>query len=167
MGYSVAAPCRSYELRDAMLDMLSDNFQQWPQLNGEDPEGSLYGPRADDLSYHHGRCFIGFDYNCGDGERYYAFALVRWVALKIGRVTPVARVPFYVYDGHEVTPIHHGGKQAVDQWGVPKETPEAFKIRGVWATKHILDTLGEPNALDVIRTEIQRLEGLWTLMEAK
>ena len=166
MGYSVATPCRSYELRDAMYEMLVENFTQWPKLNGKDYEGGLYGPRIDDLSYHHGRCFIGFDYNCGDAERTYAFSIVRWIALKIGRRT-INGTPFYIYDGHEATPICHEGKRAVDQWGVPQETPEALKIRGIWHVQYALDALDESDALNVMCHEIQYLEGLWTLVEAK
>lgn len=164
MGYSVAVPCRSYEIRDRMMDLLRVEYKTWPELI-ENPEASdfLRGPLTDDLSYHHGRCFIGFDFNASGGQRHYLFALIRWLALTIGRKTPVAKCPYYVYDGHSVTPVCTDPSQdgCVDQWGVPIQTPTSRLIKGKWWVQFELDMLHQSNSLPFIRTEIMRLEFLW------
>jgi hypothetical protein len=169
MGYSVAVPIRSYELRDRMQELLDREYRTWPELHGGTKNDPVYvsPPMSKGLSYDHGRCGIGFDYNAHGGERHYVFALIRWMALRIGRRTPTAKQPYYIYDGHEVIPIQReevpeSGNSTVDCWGVPIETPNERKIKGVWWVIYELTHIdNEPNALDVIRKEIQRLDHLW------
>jgi hypothetical protein len=168
MGYSVAAPVRSQELFEKMYRFIAKNFRMWPEVMGE-PGWFSYASRplrTGQLSYDNGRRSIGFDYNAYGGEREYIFALVRWMAIKVGRRTPYAKIPFYVYDGHEVEPIymtepHDQRANTVDEWGVPVYDKENLTSGGKWRVLAMLETLDEGDALDVIRKEIQRLDALW------
>jgi len=170
MGYSVAVECRSKKLRDEMISLLDKEWKDWGELNGYEGSG-IRPPRTNDLSYHHGKLpYIGCDYNAQGGERMYLFAFIRWLAIKIGKTMPLPSddfiiVPFYIYDGDEKTPVALNceikGCASVDCWGVPIETKNSRKIKGVWEVVRNLEIYDEPNALDVIRAEIQRLDVLW------
>jgi hypothetical protein len=169
MGYSVAVPIRSYDLRDRMVRLLNQEYKTWAELHGGTKDDPAYvsHPAKHDLSYDHLRCKIGMDYNAHGGERHYTFALIRWMALRIGRRTPIAKQPYYIYDGYEALPVQReevlgSGNPTVDRWGVPIETPNAHKIKGVWETTYELIHIDEePDALEVIRKEVQRLDDLW------
>ena len=168
MGYSIAAPCQSKVLRDKMLGLLKREYREWPVLRGHPERGSaLRGPLSRGLSYHRGKCFIGFDYGPPpDGEREYAFSIVRWVALRIGCKNPEG-LPYYVYDGHEniallVDADHLDPEGAtVDRWGVPIETPDARRVGGVWDRIFMMVRIEDGDMFPVIRAEIQRLDALW------
>ena len=166
MGYSIAAPIRSYKQRDKMIALLDKKYRKWPELVGQPKENSyLRGPRIDDLSYHHGKCYIGYDYNAGGAEREYGFCIVRYIAIKIGRKCD--GLPYYIYDGDETTPLLVNGKHqtnganVVDQWGVPLQTKDSHKIKGIWERLYEMMVYEEPHALDIIRDEIKRLDALW------
>ena len=168
MGYSVAAPVRSPKLRDKMMALLDREYRKWPVVAGR-PDGNSYlrGPRADDLSYHEGRCYIGYDYNANGAEREYAFCVVRWIAITIGRKMP-GGLPYYVYDGDEVIPLLvNGDKQrlnceTVDRFGVLLETPDCRKYEGALGRLKEIGIFDEDaQGFDLIRAEIQRLDALW------
>ena len=168
MGYSIASPIRNAALRDKMMALLKKQYRKWPKVIGPPwKDNHLRGPLIDDLSYHHGKKpYIGYDYNAGGAEREYGFCVVRWLAIRIG--CKKAGLPYYVYDGCENIPLIVGGTKQVDghsivdRFGVPIETPDAHKIKGVWEKQFemVLYTDRE-DTLDLIRSEIKRLDALW------
>jgi hypothetical protein len=173
MGYSIAAPIRNVALRDKMMALLKAEYRKWPKVIGPPWKDShLRGPRKDDLSYHHGKKpYIGFDYNAGGAEREYAFCFIRWLAIRIG--CKKKGLPYYVYDGHENiallvdgTAQDEEGSSVVDRFGVPIETPDSRKIKGVWDKLFELRVYTDrDDVLDLIRAEIQRLDALWEKMQ--
>jgi len=82
----------------------------WDRKNGE-------------LSYDHGKISLGFDYgSCCDPERHYVHAILRWMALKVGKLRMfkgIGSIPYTVYDGYEATPIITGVSR--------KEIPEKYR----------------------------------------
>ncbi len=109
---------------------MKKNFRHWEP----DPEDRFIGDPTDNLSYSHSKKQIGFDYNSswGDGmERVYYFAVLRWVALRVGsRSRKIKRedsdiltfkkpVPFIIYDGYE-------------RWPVLEEKPSNKKLIQYW-----------------------------------
>lgn len=170
MGYTVAVEGRSKDLIDRMFAFLGKEWRPWPVVNGEGPDAPSYvrPPRIDDLSYHcGGPYYIGCDYNCQGPERYYLYAFIRWLATKVGKRTPFTKTPYYIYDGREPTPVFVNteaeGHHTVDKWGVPIKTPKSRKIKGVWEIEYeLINLYGEPDTLNIIRQEIQRLDALWS-----
>ncbi len=168
MGYTVTAPVRSKQAWSKMLAFLERNYRTWPALNGR-PKGASYirGPIGDDFSYDHGKQRIGFDYNCFGGEREYMLALVRWIALRVGRKR--GGRPYYLYDGGLEGVIGIVLKKPIpkeatltDRWGVPIDPgPKYYDLSPRWHVAWTLEICEEPNALSVIRAEIQRLDALW------
>ena len=170
MGYSIAAPVKSYAARDKMFALLSREYKAWPELYYHQPEDTpsyLRGPLGEDLSYYHGKCYIGFDLNAASGEREYAFSIIRWIALKIGKQSKKIGMPYYNYDGDEIIGVVTTGDCRVqgcditDAYGVLRQTSDARMTKGVWAVLADLALQEEPDALDVIRSEIQRLDKAW------
>ena len=170
MGYSIAAPVKSYVARDKMLTFLEQEYKTWPELYYHKPKGTpsyLRGPLGADLSYYHGKCYIGFDYNAASGEREYAFSIVRWIALKIGKQFKKVGMPYYNYDGDEVIGIVTTGDCIVQGCdvttglGVLRQTSDARKVKGMWQVLAEFAIYDEPDALDVIRAEMQRLDTAW------
>jgi len=112
MGYSVSVTIRSRQLQARMRAFLEDSYRPWPEILDEDERADFRGP-SDTLEYAHAKCQLGFDYLAGGGaEREYIYALIRWMALRIGRRKRLFRmgslkraVPYYVYDGVEATPV--------------------------------------------------------------
>lgn len=81
---------------------------------------------------------------------------------------PPRKSPYYLYDGTKPIPVFvnveapGSGYPTVDEWGVPIETPNSHKVNGIWEVTHELVKIYEkPDALDIIRKEIQRLDALW------
>lgn len=165
MGYSVAAVFTNNAEVAAMRRFLKKNFRDWSVLIGE-KDDYLRGP-ASDLSYDHGRFRLGFDYNTGGAERQYAFAVVRWMALRSKKVDRKER-SFYVYDGHERTFLaiintKPPGKIPFD----PKteESVEQCDSNGM-SWDFVLDAdkykhLASKKELKIIADELQRLSDLW------
>lgn len=104
-----------------MLDFLNDNYRSWDKVIGH---GKSHfdepGRKVFDYGESDGRaCSVGTEYyaHLHGWERGYIHSMIRWVALKIGRVrvkfarsvvgaTPVAKpLPFLVYDSYEFWPI--------------------------------------------------------------
>ena len=166
MGYSVTAPCKSAELQQEMLAFLGRHWQTWEEL-GAKSGGEISRPKGTALSYDSGRSRIGFDSKAFGGECEYAIAVVRWIALKIGRRTPIARLPYYVYDGTDAIPIFtkgptpKGSPNLVDKWGVPVPDKANKTSSGVWRVQALLEAEDDPDALKRIRTELRRLDALW------
>lgn len=109
MGYTVATPIRDEESKARMLAFLEKNFKHWDELRGRalQNRGRGYrGPIADDaadgLSYDHGSCRIGFDFNTPAFDRDYIFAVCRWMALKVGWCVEFPIAPIVAVDGDEL-----------------------------------------------------------------
>lgn len=160
MGYSIAVHVRNVKLRDQMMALLTREYRSWPVLNGGSADDPRYAsePKDGGLSYSHGRCIIGFDYNASGSEREYAYSLLRWIALKVGRSTPSARVQFYVYDRQAIG-ISVGDQPVsprydrCDKWGVRIPEPGSRVNFG--------RTFDNESDATTIRAEIQRIDALW------
>lgn len=116
MGFSLAVSVRSRRLKDEMQDFLVGAYKPWSELSGDGATSHFQGPLIDDQLDVPGRCCIGFDYEAPTtgAEREFHFALVRWIALQVGKrrtrfrtddLTFKAPVPYVVYDGHETEPV--------------------------------------------------------------
>jgi hypothetical protein len=99
--------CRSGRLQRLMAEFMEKNYREWEEVCGrKGPSYSRFAsngyPDSSRLSYDHAKSALGFDFNCGEPERDYIFAVTRWMALKVGTrrtYRDVGLVPFYVYDG--------------------------------------------------------------------
>jgi hypothetical protein len=172
MGYSIATPIRSDALHTKMLAFLDREWQPFPVLAGRPRNSPTYirGPLSGDLSYDHGKRRIGFDYGAVSGyEREYAFATCRWMALRVGqrkRFEGLDRlVPYYIYDGHEATPVLIAAEWAnsvkkkysvSDEYGLRLDDNPDIKL-------HLLVNKDAVDLSDVLRTEFKRLDEAWTL----
>lgn len=116
MGYSLAIPVKSDELRQKFLSFMQKNFRHWYVVCGKDPSewhGSASDP-TDRVSYGDAKTSIGFDYQSGmyGFERDYIYSVTRWMAVKVGDRTVRMDVgeddyqvvvfqeptPYYIYD---------------------------------------------------------------------
>lgn len=115
MSYSIGIRTKSPGLQKKMLKFMQVHYRSWPAVLG-DPKGNAYaGEPSDDLSYDRAKSVIGLDYGVVSGwERVYAYAVVRWMAIKVGAIKsryPVVPkrtpqpVPYIVYDGYESWPV--------------------------------------------------------------
>lgn len=114
MGFSVSVSVKSQQLKSKMYDFLREMYRSWPEVIDVDQEALFRGPDIE-LLYIHGKCILGFDYGeASQEEREYNFALMRWVALQVGRqrrrfrgegVTLDRPVPYIVVGGYEPWPI--------------------------------------------------------------
>lgn len=171
MGYSIATPVRSEKAHREMLAFLKENYRPWGKVIGNDDAGGYITEPTSDLSYDHSKRKIGFDYNASGGERQYAFAIVRWIALKVGRRT-AAKTPYYVYDGHERVGI------LVRQEPLAEDVPDVTDCEPGLAYCVLTDSTGyrlnerdfimkelrmldEEDTLENIRDELRRLDALW------
>ena len=123
MGLSVSVSVRSQRLKDVMYEFLQRLYRPWSdvleELGDDDDDFEVLdffrGPFVDSELDSPGKCLIGFDYEPVAGpEREYHYALVRWIALQVGKRRRTFRsdnlkfaqaVPYYVYDGIEAKPI--------------------------------------------------------------
>lgn len=99
-----------------MHRFLLNQYRPWSALvGGCDTVDNFQGPFIDNQLGSPGKCSIGFDYEPIMGpEREYHFAIVRWIAIQIGKRRSAFRseglrlsfpVPYVVLDGSEVLPI--------------------------------------------------------------
>lgn len=113
MGYTIAAHAKDAHARDLMYDFMEKNYRGSPLVfYGKDEPCYSRLARGKDLSYDHNKLAIGFDYNACEPERDYIFAVVRWMALKIGKLVMVkdlGEAPMFYYDG---------GRCSDDRWPV-------------------------------------------------
>ena len=76
-------------------------------------------------------------------------------------------MPYYNCDGVEIIGVVTTGDCRVqgcditDAYGVLRQTSDARMTKGVWSVLADLALQKEPDALDVIRAEIQRLDKAW------
>jgi len=93
MSYTIHVSCTSPAARNDVLDFVSSNMRPahslWPHLVGLPDHGIMSGPMTGkDLSLSRATlCDIGYHYNAGfePEERNYAYGLVRWMALRVGK----------------------------------------------------------------------------------
>lgn len=115
MGYSIGLFARNEGLQVAMWDFMEREYRPHWRIRGR-PEGPCYSsPPRLNVDYVHGKHVLGIDYGaCGGFERGYGFALVRWMALKVGRsrrsfkepkVKFQEPVPYMSYDSEALWPI--------------------------------------------------------------
>ena len=138
----------------------------WDRKNGE-------------LSYDHGKISLGFDYGvCCDPERHYINSILKWMALKVGKLRMfkgIGSIPYTVYDGYEAYPVivgvlrneipekyrwalydRYGYIGLGRAWGVPD--PKMFFL----AAAILMG--GERNLKKydkLIKDELKRLDKLW------
>lgn len=158
MGYSVSVSVRSHRFKSEMYDFLKRLYRPWSEivaaLAEEDDEDYeildfFNGPFLDgELASARGKCLIGWDYHPTTGpEREYYYALVRWIAIQVGKrrrrfrgedLTLDRPVPYYVYDGIEAMPILLTG-----EWPrLPKELePYGFDHLGMPLSNRVLREL--------------------------
>lgn len=95
-----------------MANFLADTYRPWAEIASENVTAQFVGP-TDELEYAYSKCQLGFNYLVSGGaEREYVYAIVRWVALQVGRnrrkfdMGDLPKpVPYYVYDRGEVVPV--------------------------------------------------------------
>jgi len=109
MGYTIAAHAINAKLQKKMMEFMEKNYRAPHVIFGVENDYSRLA-LGKDLSYDHCKLAIGFDYNACEPERDYIFAVVRWMALQIGKrrfVKGLGGVPVYYYDGscRDTTPI--------------------------------------------------------------
>lgn len=116
MGYSIGIHVQNKKLQRMMLDFMEKEYRPHWQVRGlKDEKDCFTGPPSDNLDYFDGKCIIGIDFNAAGWERGYAFTLVRWLALKVGKTRKTFKyptkatfdepVPYMVYDGVEAWPV--------------------------------------------------------------
>jgi len=167
MGYSVATPIKGKSELYRMKAFMKTHFRTWPELHNLPKDAPSYiSLVTDDLSYDHGKCRLGFDYNAAGSERDYAFAVCRWMALQVGRKRQFKELeksfPHIVYDGEEAWPVIVRGSMKVpqewkwalvDKWGIRGLNKIELKYPNLHTD---LET-----AFDLIRTELKRLTKKW------
>jgi len=92
MGYSIATVCESLKVQRRMLQFLGEHWRPIDALYPDVRAGHIDGPKKD-LAYCHRKWQIGFDYNALDVERTYAFAMCRWIALRVGDKKAILAAP--------------------------------------------------------------------------
>lgn len=157
MGYSIATPVRSEELKKEMLSFLEDNYVGFEDLVENSYTYCGASPPTDELAYDEGKCRIGFNFNCDLEEWHYISSVQRWISQKVGRRKSrfskenkkylyEKPIPYYVYDGRDAIPI--------DELYRPYKSP----FGGVLAlsTKKYYAKYNK-----IIEDEIKRLDNLW------
>lgn len=161
MGYSIAAPIKSYKAKNEMLGFLNRNFNNLGDIYIRGPLDGRF------LSYNDKKCAIGFD---GTTISDYMIGVCAWIALKVGRVyvfptkeKPKAAGPCKVlrYDGVETWPLlvtqryrkpHNGYVQV--NW-VGALVPKPQYRRGLF--RFLVDHKYE----EAVYEELKRLDSLW------
>jgi hypothetical protein len=114
MGVSIGIQAASSKAQQRMLDFMGKEYRpHWQVLNLKDAP-CYSSPPIHNPSYVSGKTVIGIDFNAAGFERGYAFALTRWMALRVGKTkrkfedpkadfaTPV---PYMIYDGSDYWPV--------------------------------------------------------------
>lgn len=110
MSYTIHVSCSSPYARNDVLDFVSSNMRPahslWPRLVGLPHHDIMSGPMTgkDLLLSKATACDIGYHYNAGyePEERNYAYGLVRWMALRVGR-----RKSFQLNDRSDITACYY------------------------------------------------------------
>jgi len=157
MGYTLTTPCKSHQALRRMMAFLEEHYRTWPQVLGESWEPSVRGPLTEDLSYDHGKCRIGFDFNAFGGERSHLFGVCRFMALRVGRLGRwedfSEGAPYIVYDGCERFPVLDKTiwRNVPKEWTWAKCSPEGYKTDPY-----------DPEKEDTrVMEELTRLSQLW------
>ncbi len=128
MRFSVSVTPRSERLKNDMQSFLRREYRTWPSVQAEPETLSNFShPVTETELGRSGKYAIGFIYGQVSGsEREYHYALLRWVALQIGRRRSSFRAadlsipaPYLLFDGSEVQPV----LRAEDRSALP----EAFR----------------------------------------
>ena len=155
MGYSISAPIRDIKLRDKMWSFMNEHYEEPYVLFSVEFDYSRIAKSggSNGLSYDHGRCRIGFDYNSCAPERDYIFNVCRWISIVSGKTKSFEGipepVPYYIYDGYEDMPIIIRGIKGVD-----KKHKSAIVGKLGWKEPHRYDTksfTGDETELEDIR----------------
>lgn len=173
MGYSICTVAKSKKLKDEMLAFMGRHYRPFWQVVGIGEITHIRGP-TDDMSYCHGPLKLGVDYisGMGDLERKYSYALVYWMAIRIGRRTMKEGVELisFNYDDcpAESWPLVMEGTElpkdfpwtlAVDTDGWSWSKHEC-KLASLWAKLFT----GKGNGMkhfNMVRSELKRLSGRW------
>jgi hypothetical protein len=127
MGYTIAAHARDAHSRDLMYEFMEKNYRKSPLVfYGKDELCYSRLACGKDLSYDHNKLAIGFDYNACEPERDYIFAVVRWMALKIGKLVMVKNL------GETPMSYYDGGSTSDDRWPVLDKTLWKSKVPIKW-----------------------------------
>jgi hypothetical protein len=126
-----------------MADFLANVYRPWAEISNESPTAQFRGP-TDELDYSYARCELGFNYQAAGGaEREYVYAVVRWMALQVGRRRRRfaeggldSPAPYYGYDEGVVLPVLLG-----EDWPSP---PKGFR-------PYLVDQFGLPVDSEVAR----------------
>jgi len=171
MGYSIFTIAKSKKESKRMFDFMSTNMKSFnKEVLGEEGD---YIALTDDLAY---TAFpkkvmknaIGFDYNSSANERFYAYQLMKWIAVKIGGGV-------YYYDCEKkknkasimsvsevIEDMAKRNKEAFDKSGNIKPLEHfinstRFMQFGFW----MVETGRDKKAEEFIDGEIKRLDNLW------
>ena len=176
MGYTITIKVKSKAIGDQIIAFYRKNLKGWADLvsdaggvkldkaawyfrgplwaRKEDNDG--VGEGCDGLSYCHRKLHIGFDYNCGLGEREYLFTIIRWLAVRFGDKAKNNNLR-YLYDGNEWTEIILGQH---DYLGLPTEKLLA-ESRWLIHEQNYIKELFKVDFMQIVRAEMLRLDGLW------
>lgn len=115
MGYSIGIQARSKKLYEKMVSFMAKEYRPYWQVMGMEECDCYSSPVTTDLNYIHKKHSIGINYGSIAGlERIYAYILVRWMALRVGRARktftdPKAKfdepVPYLIYDSDSEWPL--------------------------------------------------------------
>jgi hypothetical protein len=170
VGYTISVTCESQSKKILMMTFLEKHYRSPREFIKDIDVDWLRGPLAEGLSYSNGRCEIGFDYCAFGISREFAFAICKWIALRVGRTTklpifgdhPIGtkeEAPYVLYDGSEKMPV-----RLHSQWY--EFAPEECKNwdfcdkDGWWEGSYLLDFL-EPRWKKKMRNELKRLSKEW------
>lgn len=135
----MSVECRSQQARDRMLGFLGRSFRPWTVvLDGRDGDRYIGDPTKD-LDYARGGWQVGFNYGAwgvslGDPEYEYYWAVLRWIALQVGRRRGKFRL-----QGHEGTysfpePVPYTVYDGDDRWPVLTSRPHP-RLRWCWVDR--------------------------------
>jgi len=141
MGYTISTPIKTSMAKDQMLNFLGRKMTQsfykflnghwalplildacWPGSDNTQLEldnGSLYIKSGEDLAYGEGVCRLGYNYGpIPPFDREFRWALVSWIATKIGRRFSIGpNFPETVMTS-QVTEHEHGPFKGLQHWPV-------------------------------------------------
>ncbi len=151
--HSISVPVRNKQLRDEMYEFLQRLYQPWYDVvEDEDLEPAYLGPYIDeDLGGPELR--IGWECKSGVGpEREYHYAILRWIALQVGRRKKVVSgkdlnqlVSYVLQDDDTEIPVllasEWKGKKApgsmVDYLGLMTDTSVSQELAWLYVPNHV------------------------------
>jgi len=113
MGYSIGVHARSLKLRDEMYDFMQANLRPYGEIVGDKDIRNRY-EFSKWLGYIKGKRVVGFNYNCGNEQRDFIYALTAWMAVQIGSkrfcnvcdgANDYRSVHWYNYDSQHTCPV--------------------------------------------------------------